>query len=246
MEATPKIFVIDDEQRVLDSFAAIIRTLGYEPVLFTDRDLPSVCERARSEMPEIVIIDYHLSPVIKGESLMLELRAAGVSAPFLFVSGDDDPQMRAAMLNQEADDFIRKPSSPVEIKARIRALLRRKPVGGSVPPFRPNSATAPFQFAGCTISPESKTISGPKKQDVPLASRHLSVLILLYQSNEAVVTRAQITHAIWGIERTSKSRILDQTVYEAKRRIETAGGDPHCIRSSKGLGYRYFPPQGGR
>lgn len=238
----PHIFIVDDDERILTALGLLVTSvLQFSVSSFLPQKLKDMLRLAVAQKPALIVLDHHLSASLKGTEVLTQLRELGVRSPVIFLSGEEDADIKVDALNLTADDFISKPFNALEMVARIKCVLRRSArvedarVRGNV-----MVTDDDFICGGCTFSPRAMTATGlGTGKAISVTPYILAVAQLLYEHRESVLTRREIINLIWGSDVSEKSRTLDQTIYDLKRRIHLAGGDGGGVLNVKGVGYRY-------
>ena len=177
---------------------------------------------ASSEPYCAIVLDLGL-PDMDGLEVLRRLRQQGVKTPILILTARDAPGERVAGLDSGADDYLAKPFDPSELKARVRALVRR---GQGMPD--------PIILAGSlALNLASRTVF---VDDVPLSlrPRELAVLETLMLRAGKVVSRERIAAEVFGLEDEVAPNALEVQIARLRRKIEPCG---HQIRTIRGLGY---------
>lgn len=235
-----QVVIIDDDAVQLAAVKAILeRRAGLEVATFDDRAIEAALAHIRNFHPVLIILDQHISAEVTGTELLGRIRTIDRHAAVMFVSADPDSTTRTRALNLSADAFLRKPYDPDELVAHVHAILRRY--------TRDTDARAggeafvdggDFVFAGTRVSPGAMTVTfgGRARAITP---NQLSLLTALRKRPHQVITRAELTHEVWGVGASPKSRVLDQTIYDLRNAFRELGlSPPYGIRSSRGIGYQ--------
>jgi DNA-binding response OmpR family regulator len=177
---------------------------------------------ASSEPYGAIVLDLGL-PDMDGLDVLRTLRQQGVKTPILILTARDAPGERVAGLDSGADDYLAKPFDPSELKARVRALIRR---GQGMPD--------PIILAGSlALNLASRTAF---LDDVPLSlrPRELAVLETLMLRVGKVVSRERIGAEVFGLDDEVAPNALEVQIARLRRKIGPCG---HQIRTIRGLGY---------
>src|ERR1700724_3456564 len=117
-----KVLVVDDETNIVELLSVSLKFQGFE--VHTASSGPAALDRAREVRPDAVILDV-MMPGMDGFGVLRRLRADGIDAPALFLTGRDSLQDKIAGLTLGGDDYVTKPFSLEEVVARLRVILRR-------------------------------------------------------------------------------------------------------------------------
>jgi len=153
------------------------------------------------------------------------LRAAGDRVPVLMVTALDAVEDRVAGLDAGADDYLVKPFSISELRARVRALLRRAGFDDA----------GPMSCGDLRLNPGGHQVFRGERR-VELTITEFALLSLLLQNAGQVLTRGQIFDRVWGYDFGSGSRTLEVYIGYLRRKLEEAG-EPRLIHTVRGVGY---------
>jgi len=224
-----RILIVDDDRALRDALRRALVLGGYETVPVEDGE-SALAEVARSE-PDAVVLDIGL-PDIDGLEVCRRLRGAGNRVPILMLTARDAIADRIEGLDAGADDYLVKPFDVGELKARLRALMRRA-----------NDADVPaggLSFAGLRLDPGRH---GVVVGDVfaELTRTEYQLLELLMRHPRQVLTHDVIYDRVWGYDFGPASNALRVYVSYLRRKLEHAGA-PSMIRTVRGVGYMLGEP----
>jgi two-component system, OmpR family, response regulator MprA len=182
---------------------------------------------AAGSAADVIVLDL-MMPVVGGLEVCRRLRAQGDRTPILVLTARDEVGDRVAGLDAGADDYLAKPFALEELRARIRALLRRsQPV---------DEGPAALEYAGLRLDPESREVTRDGRR-LELTRTEFSLLELFLRNAGRVLTRDVITDRIWGYPFEPASNSLEVFVGYLRRKTEAAG-EPRIIQTIRGVGYR--------
>jgi two-component system, OmpR family, response regulator MprA len=218
-----RVLLIEDDESVR---AAIRRALwlgGWDVQLAEDGE--QGLAQAESAVPDAIILDVGL-PLIDGVDLCRRLRGRGNRTPILMLTARDAIEDRVAGLDAGADDYLVKPYDVRELRARLRAILRRHVDGadGDV-----------LHFADLRMVPEAHGVR-VRERLVELTRTEYQLLELLMLHPRHVLASDVIYDRIWGIDLRSASNTLRVYIGYLRRKLE-AGGEPRLIQTVHGIGY---------
>lgn len=167
--------------------------------------------------PRAAVLDIGL-PDGSGLDWLRELRQAGQRTPVLLLSARGEELDRVLGLELGADDYLCKPFGVRELVARVRALLRRAPVGG---------------VGLCVDASEARWQS----ERLPLTRRELALLQALHAAQGRTLSREQLLDTAWGGGSESTDRTVDTHIKTLRAKLRDAGLGDDCIRTHRGLGY---------
>jgi len=189
---------------------------------------------AAIERPSLIVLDLGL-PDASGVSVCAEIRKAS-SAMILVLSARHADQEKAMLLDAGADDYVTKPFSTLELKARVRALLRR---GHS----QQSGGGAIMRHGALTMDLEARTLTRDGSQ-VHLTPTEWELVRVLMSNAGKTLTHRQLFAAVWpGRQYGDAQQYLRVHVANVRRKIELNALDPHYIFTEPGVGYRFAPTQ---
>jgi DNA-binding response OmpR family regulator len=223
-----KILLIEDEPALRISLKDAFEYHGYSVLVAADGE--TGLQLVESDKPDLIVLDVML-PGIDGFEVCLRLRASGFSAPVLMLTARSEEVDRVVGLEIGADDYIIKPFSTRELMARIKAHLRRSSNQVSALTSQYTFGDVMVDFSGSTVVREGKEIA--------LTSSELTILRLLIERKNEVVSREQIMNEVWGYESYPESRAVDMHILNLRHKIETDPKKPKHIHTVHGLGYKF-------
>ncbi len=234
-EPRTRILLVDDEQDLLWALQHCLRDEGYE--VLTAYDGTEALALARRHRPDLVILDI-LMPGLDGLEVCRRLRRHPNlgAVPILFLTVRGDVPNRVEGLNEGGDDYLIKPFDVEELKARIRALLRRA---------RPTTARGPglesedfMLVAGSLALDLHRRQARVDEKAVQLTPLEFDLLhYLMLHLNEAFSSE-RLGQEIWGYApRTAVSNLVRWHIRNLRRKIEPDPAHPIYIRTVTGHGY---------
>ncbi|MEN9842185.1 MAG: BaeR [Pseudomonadota bacterium] len=235
------VWVVEDDAKIADLLLNYLQASGFAAVHIDDgatalarlraaahqvNDLP---DDRPHHLPDLLLLDLML-PGLDGLSLCKALREFS-ALPVIMLTARVDEIDRLLGLDIGADDYICKPFSPREVMARIRALLRR-----SQGQMR-TSAAPPVQRKW-EVHAEHYQIHH-QGQLLPLTPVEFRLLQRLLSRPHHVFPRAKLLDEVHDDLRDVSDRAIDSHIKNLRKKIEHAGGDPACIASVYGVGYRF-------
>src|ERR1051326_4995448 len=222
-----RILIVEDEPDIALGLQLDLRDEGYEVDVVGDGETASL--RGREPGWDLILLDIML-PRKDGFEVCRELRRAKVRTPILMLTAKAQEAEKVMGLDLGADDYVTKPFSPRELRARIRALLRRT-TPEAEPVRRVGECEIDFARA------ELRRAGGR----MDLTAIELKMLELFLQNLGRVVTRSQVVNEVWGSGVFVTDRVVDTHVVKLRRKIESDPAQPRHIVSVRGLGYRFEP-----
>jgi two-component system response regulator MprA len=217
-----RILVVEDERAVRDALERVLRTDGYDVQLAADGG--AALSALHTAPPDAVVLDVML-PVLDGLEVCRRLRAEGDRVPVLMVTARDAVRDRVAGLDAGADDYLVKPFSIDELRARVRALLRRAGATDG----------EPLRTADVVLDPRSHLVHRGDRR-IDLTMTEFALLELLMRNPGHVLTRSVIFDRVWGYDFGPTSKALEVYVGYLRRKLE-ANGEPRLVHTVRGMGY---------
>ena len=221
-----KILIVEDEPGIAFALENDLQMEGYELSIVTN-GLEAV-SRARAEPFDLILLDVML-PGKDGFEVCRELRRGGVRTPIILLTAKAQEAEKVLGLDVGADDYVTKPFSPRELRARIRALLRRT---------APEPASATDTFGNCELDMQRFELrrAGRKVEATPTELKLLSVFV---RNRDRVLTRERLLEEVWGSGVHVSDRVVDNHIMTLRKKIENDPSAPRHLLSIRGMGYRF-------
>jgi DNA-binding response OmpR family regulator len=231
--ATEKVLLIEDDPSIVAGLEMNLALEGYEVITAVDgeRGLRLAAEVA----PDAILLDIML-PGLNGFEVLRRLRQKDAEVPVLILTARGDEADKVLGLQIGADDYINKPFSLVELRARLGAALRRKRLRAS------DRTVCAFGDVEVDLDRHRVTRGG---QPVAMTAREFGVLAYFLRCPERVITREMLLHAVWKLEYVSR-RTIDNFIVRLRAKLEPDPDRPRFFQTVRGVGYRFEPGGGGR
>jgi two-component system phosphate regulon response regulator PhoB len=237
----PTILVVEDEPAILELLQVNLVDAGYD--VREAPDAETAQQSLKHELPALVLLDWML-PGQSGLALARQLRADARTRelPIIMLTARGDEADKIAGLEAWVDDYVTKPFSPRELKARIKAVLRRT---------APEAAQEALEVGVLRLDPVTHrvTVAG---REVSLGPTEFRLLRLLLARPDRVHSRAQLLDLVWGDHVYIEERTVDVHIRRLRVALEPFGADA-MIETVRGSGYRLVtrpadarPPEPGR
>ena len=222
----PHILVVEDEPDIALGLEDDLTVEGHSVTTVTDG--ATAVHRGREPGWDLIVLDVML-PKKDGFDVCRELRRSGVETPIILLTARAQEAEKILGLELGADDYVTKPFSPRELRARIKAVLRRR---------RPDSAESAYQFGEVTVDfgRAELRVDGRVVDITPLELKLLQVFI---RRRGRVLNREQLLDAAWGTGVHVTDRAVDAHIVNLRRKIEPNPANPRFVVSVRGLGYRF-------
>ena len=221
--ATMRVLIVDDDEAVRTSLAHALKRDGYGVAQAAD-GLEALRETAGGQLVFGAIVLDVLIPEPNGLEVCRILRGRGDETPILMLTARDLIVDRVAGLDAGADDYLVKPFALDELRARLRALLRRTGQTREVLAY----ADLELDLAQCRVRRGERQIA--------LTRTEYAMLELFLRNPKRVLSRAAIFDAVWGYDFGPGSNALWVYISYLRTKLE-AGGEPRLIQTVRGLGY---------
>jgi len=215
-----RVLVVDDDQAVRSAIARALRA-DYEVSEAVD-GADALAQQAAQPV-DAIVLDV-MMPEVDGIAVCRTLRRRGDQTPILVVTARDAISDRVDGLDAGADDYLVKPFAVEELRARLRALLRR---------VTPTDDT--LEFADVRLDPATReAFRGDRR--LQLTRTEFNLLELFLRNPRQVLTRSQIYERVWGYDFGASSNALWVYVGYLRRKLEEAG-EPRLLQTVRGVGY---------
>jgi two-component system alkaline phosphatase synthesis response regulator PhoP len=222
-----RILVVEDDPDIALGLKLDLGAEGHHVEVATDGAAAS--RIAREERWDLILLDVML-PSRDGFEVCRDLRRAGIRTPVLMLTAKAQEAEKVMGLDMGADDYVTKPFSPRELRARVRALLRR---------VAPEDMPV-HRFGDCEVDfARAELRRGGMRTD--LTSIELKMVQAFVRSQGRVLSRTQVVDEVWGNGVFVTDRVVDTHVVKLRRKIEADPSEPRHIVSVRGLGYRFEP-----
>jgi two-component system alkaline phosphatase synthesis response regulator PhoP len=222
---TPRILVVEDEPGIALALEDDLTREGYAVETVADGETAS--RRAREAPFDLILLDVML-PNRDGFEVCRDIRRAGVRAPIIMLTARAQEAEKVLGLELGADDYVTKPYSPRELRARIKAALRR---GAADLPERYRFGDVEVDFARHELR------CGGRRVDV--TALELKLLSAFIRHRGRVLNRQQLLDEVWGRDTFVTDRVVDNQVTNLRKKIEPVPQQPRYLLSVRGAGYRF-------
>lgn len=228
-----KILIAEDDLHIRQGLNDMLSNEGYEVIAAENGRI--ALELFQQTAVDFVILDI-MMPEMDGFSVCKAIRKNDEQIPILFLTAKNEEIDKVLGLELGADDYVSKPFSLAELRARIKTIARRCLQAKS-------PAAELFIFGDLQIYPNAlqavrKTAKGD--QVIELSFREIKLLSCLHQYPGQAVSRDTLFNAGWGHEHLPNSRTLDQHISKLRKQIELDPANPALIQTVHGQGYRYM------
>jgi len=227
----PRVLIAEDEPAIALTIEDDLTLEGYEVEVVSDGEAAS--RRAREGHFDVVLLDVML-PNKTGFDVCREVRKSGIAVPILMLTARAQEADKVLGLDLGADDYVTKPFSPHELRARVRALLRRA-----------SSAPEPkrlFAFGEIEVDFRRGELRRAG-QPVEISALEFKLLSAFIRNRGRLLSREQLLDDVWGHGLSVTERVVDNQVSSLRKKIESNPAEPRVLVSVRGLGYRFDPAE---
>ena len=222
---TARILVVEDDRAIATALEDDLRLEGYQVEVVGDG--PSAIDRASRSRFELMLLDVML-PGKDGFEVCRELKRRGVDTTILLLTARGNESDKVLGLDLGADDYLTKPYSPKELRARIRMLLRRGAQS------RPEVA----RFGDCELD-FTRGEMRYRGKPVAMTPLEFKLLSLFVTRPGRVLTRRVLIDEAWGRDTAITERVVDNQIANLRKKIEPSPTEPRFLKSVRGIGYRF-------
>ncbi|MEP7328995.1 MAG: phosphate regulon transcriptional regulator PhoB [Betaproteobacteria bacterium] len=228
---SPTIMVVEDEPAILELLKVNLIDAGYDVKAAPDAETAQ--RMLKDSLPDLLLLDWML-PGLSGLAFAKQLRANARTRelPVIMVTARTDEADRVAGLEAWVDDYVTKPFSPRELKARIKSVLRRR---------APETGQEPMSAGLLKLDPSTHRVTADG-QPVPIGPTEFRLLRFFLARPERVHTRTQLLDQVWGDHVYIEERTVDVHIRRLRLALEPFGHD-HLIETVRGSGYRLAAPR---
>lgn len=223
-----KVLVVDDEMLIVKGIKFALEHDGME--VFTAYDGTTALESIRNNEYDIVLLDVML-PGLSGYEVCQQVREFSM-VPIIMLTAKSADMDKILGLEYGADDYITKPFNILEVKARIKALLRRSNLENAV------NVPKKLEFRNLVIDMESRRLFLGGKE-IRLTAKEYDLLELLATHPDKIYSRENLMNIVWGYEFVGDVRTVDVHVRRLREKIERDPSNPGYVHTKWGAGY-YF------
>ena len=221
------ILVVDDEALLVKGIRFNLKSDGYDVI--TGSNGQEAVELTKSENPDLVVLDV-MMPVMDGLTACSRIREFS-DVPIILLTAEVDDMDKLMGFDHGADDYLTKPFNILELKARIRALLRRSGAGEKQETNR---------LTGGNITLDLDARNAYKGSElVVLTAKEFDVIEFLMRNANRVYSREALLDTIWAYEYRSDIRTVDVHIRRLREKLEENPAEPQHILTKWGVGY-YF------
>ena len=222
-----RILVVDDEKLIVKGIRFSLEQDGMEVDCAYDGG--EALELAKKNHYDLVLLDVML-PVYDGFEVCQQLREFS-DVPIIMLTAKGDDMDKILGLDMGADDYITKPFNILEVKARIKAILRRNSKRA-----KPEDKSHILEVKGLKMDKESRRVFIGDRE-INLTAKEFDLLELLLTNPGKVYSREKLLNIVWGYEYPGDVRTVDVHVRRLREKVEANPSDPQYVYTKWGVGY---------
>jgi two-component system KDP operon response regulator KdpE len=230
MASLKKLLIIEDEPAILTFLRSSLHDRWEVTEARTGRLGLELAARGK---PDVILLDLGL-PDQDGLEVLKALRK-WTSVPVIIVSARGQDFDKIKGLDAGADDYLIKPFSVPELRARLRVALRHAAA-------TPEDAPPLYENHGLKVDLVAHRVWLNKKE-IHLSPRQYEILALLVRHAGRVVRQTQLVKEVWGTDREVTPELVRITVHQLRHKIEPEPVRPRCLKTEPGIGYRLEAPE---
>jgi DNA-binding response OmpR family regulator len=224
-EPIPRLLLVDDDAQLAAMLHEFMELHGFNVVVVGDGE--TALNRLAEIQPDLLILDVML-PGMNGFDVLEKLRQTHDLPVIMLTARGEEPD-RILGLMRGADDYLPKPFNPLELAARVKAILKRS--GSSTKISAEELKIGPLEL---NLTRKELQVLG---KQVSLTAAEMSVLEQLLRHPDEVISRARLTELALHRPIEAYDRSIDTLISKLRRKLSGAGISKHCIRSLRGHGY---------
>jgi len=221
----PRILLVEDEPDLAMSLEEDLRRQGHEVTIAGDG--VRALELGKRTGWDLIILDVML-PKMDGFDVCAALRRSGVTTAIIMLTARTQEADKEVGLDAGADDYVTKPFSLRELRARIRAQLRRASLGQE----------RVHRFGDCEIDLDKAEVRR-NGRPIDVTAQELRLLAALLEHRGRALSRDRLIAAAWGHGVSITDRAVDTHVFNLRKKIEPDPSSPRFLVGVRGLGYRF-------
>lgn len=224
-----RVLVVDDEKLIVKGIRFSMEQEGMEVDCAYDGE--EALEKAKEKEYDMILLDIML-PKLTGLEVCQQIREFS-SVPIIMLTAKGEDMDKILGLEYGADDYITKPFNILEVKARIKAIMRRM-----------RKEEAKESFGKTLVSGDLKLDCEGRRvfiagKEINLTAKEFDVLELLAKNPNKVYSRENLLNLVWGYEYPGDVRTVDVHIRRLREKIEAVPSDPKYVHTKWGIGY-YF------
>ena len=228
---TTRILLVEDEETLQEAIKLNLEMEGYE-VEVADNGATAL-KKAAEQRFNLYILDVML-PELNGFEVCEKIRLTDTDTPILFLTAKDTSQDRVTGLKLGADDYLAKPFNLEELLLRVKILIKHGMKG-----IREEKDIQAFRFGDNEVNFVTYKARGTGGVEYELTKKEITLLKLLIDRRDTVVSRQQILQYVWGYDVYPSTRTIDNFILSFRKYFEKDPRNPEYFHSIRGVGYKF-------
>ena len=224
-----RVLVVDDEKLIVKGIRFSLEQDGYDVDCAYDGE--EALTFAREQQFDIILLDIML-PKLSGFEVCQQIREFS-NVPIIMLTAKGDDMDKILGLEYGADDYITKPFNILEVKARIKAIIRR-----TAKQEKKADTAGRIQAGDMTIERDNRRVY-IEGREINLTAKEFDVLELLATHPNQVYSREKLLTMVWGADYPGDARTVDVHIRRLREKVETNSSEPKYVHTKWGVGY-YF------
>ena len=224
-----RVLVVDDEKLIVKGIRFSLEQDGMEVTCAYDGE--EALTFAREQQFDIILLDIML-PKLSGFEVCQQIREFS-NVPIIMLTAKGDDMDKILGLEYGADDYITKPFNILEVKARIKAIIRR-----TAKQEKKADTAGRIQAGDMTIERDNRRVY-IEGREINLTAKEFDVLELLATHPNQVYSREKLLTMVWGTDYPGDARTVDVHIRRLREKVETNSSEPKYVHTKWGVGY-YF------
>lgn len=228
-ELGKNVLVVDDEKLIVKGIRFSLEQDGMDVDCAYDGE--EALEAAKKKEYDVVLLDVML-PKLDGFQVCQQIREFS-QMPIIMLTAKGDDMDKILGLEYGADDYITKPFNILEVKARIKAIMRRS---GGNRKAKEEESDKMVSFGNLKVDTEGRRVYISNKE-VNLTAKEFDLLELLMMNKNKVYSRENLLNTVWGVDYPGDVRTVDVHIRRLREKIEANPSEPQYIHTKWGVGY---------
>ncbi len=224
-----RVLVVDDEKLIVKGIRFSLEQDGMEVDVAYDGE--EALKKATEESFDIILLDVML-PKLTGFEVCQQIREFS-NVPIVMLTAKGDDMDKILGLDYGADDYITKPFNILEVKARIKAIMRR-----TSPERSEGTHSTTIVSGDLTLDTDSRRLL-VNGRDIDLTSKEYDLMLLFVKNPGKIYARDELLSTVWGSDYPGDARTVDVHIRRLREKIEPNPSEPKYIRTRWGAGYYY-------
>lgn len=230
-----RILLVEDEENLLEAISLNLEMEGFEVVTATNGI--DALKKVKGQFFNLIILDV-MMPEMSGFEVCEKIRLTDMDTPILFLTAKDAHADKVKGLKLGADDYLTKPFNLEEMLLRVKVLVKHSMKG-----TKEEVGLKKYAFGGNEINFVTYHAKLHNGKEMELTKRETSLLKLLVDRKDSVVSREQILNYVWGYDVYPSTRTIDNFILAFRKYFEKDARNPVFFHSIRGVGYKFTNPE---